>query len=406
MKAAGGRRTDGILAVLLLLLLVAGIVALGTAGSKSSDPFEVRRSAFLTTPTGARALHDLLGGLGYDVRRHRASLRQVPAGTSTLVLLSPPLPMGQDEVRGVLSWVDAGGTLVFSLGGGSLAPTASDGNRDSDVAALARELGVRVRRTPTTQYEIETLGPLGEEAPFLRFSGGRVLEGNIVHSPGFEPLVRNRFGPVAAALHRGRGKVVLFADDTLLTNRLLRHPDNAVLLVRVCAPEDGRGVILFDERHQGYGDRGDAAARLAGALAETGLGFLLLQGLLCAGVFLYATGRRFGSPRPEPRARRRRSAETAIALGRAYAAAGAHALVAETLAAAARRRAAARLGIPPSLDGDEFNRRLRASRNEEAHRLADALERLAEVEKLPAGRKADRALAEAVAGLGDGGSVR
>ena len=64
-------RKDGWLALGLLVALVGGVLVLGTAGSKETDPFEIRRSTYLTTPHGTKALHDLLQELGYDVRRHR-----------------------------------------------------------------------------------------------------------------------------------------------------------------------------------------------------------------------------------------------------------------------------------------------------------------------------------------------
>ncbi len=391
MKARGGR-AGSLVAALLLLLLVGGVIVLGTAGRRGADPFEVRRSSFLATPTGTRVLHHALDELGYVVRRNRASLRSLPPDARTLLLLSPPIPLGADEARGVVAWVEAGGTLLLTLGGGRLAPTVSDG-RDGSDAGIAHELGLRVRRTPTTQYLVETLGPLGRESPSLRFQGGRVLDGDGVHFANFLPLVRNRFGTVAAEIRRGRGRAIVFADDTFLTNRLVRHPDNALLLVRLAAPADPRGAILIDERHQGYGDEGDAAARLAGALAASGVGWALLQAGLAAALLLYLSGRRFGAPLPAPRARRRSGTEAAEALGAAYRASGGSALAAETLAHAARRRAGPRFGIPYTLDPAEFSARLRGRRVPAAVRLADALDDLATV---PAGgRRADSRLERA-----------
>jgi len=394
-------RKDGWLALGLLVALVGGVLVLGTAGSKETDPFEIRRSTYLTTPHGTKALHDLLQELGYDVRRHRGSLRAVPHEAGTLCILSAPLPPGQDEIRGVLAWVEAGGTLVLTLGGGKLAPVASAANRGSPVGALAEEIGVRAVRWPASERDLKVVGPLaaaeGGVVKRVRLTGGRTLDGPLEGSPSFRPLVQGPYGIVAASARRGRGQVIVFADDTAFTNRLVRTPDNGMMAVVLLAHMGRRGPILFDERHQGYGDDREAVARLAGALSETGLFLVLLQAGLAAGALLYLAARRFGAPLPAPRARRRAATEAAEALGRAYRAAGAAAAAAETLAAGARRRAAARLGIPPTLPPEEFGARLRASRSAGAADLAAALDRAAAVEGR--GGAADRALAEAARGI-------
>ncbi|HEU4395834.1 MAG TPA: DUF4350 domain-containing protein, partial [Planctomycetota bacterium] len=394
-------RTDGWLMLGLLVALVGGVLFLGAAGSKETDPFEIRRSTYLTTPHGAKALHDLVLELGYDARRHRGSLREVPPDTGTLCVLSPPLPFGQDEIRGVLSWVDSGGTLVLTLGGGKLAPIAAATNRGSPGGALAEAVGVVAVRWPASERDLRVVGPLlsmnDGAVDSVRMAGGRTLDGPLLGSPTFREIVRGPFGPVAGVAERGRGRIVVFADDTAFTNRLLRTPDNGMMAVLLLAHHGRKGPILFDERHQGYGADREAVARLAGALSETGLFLVLLQAGLAAGAFLYLAGRRFGAPLPPPRARRRSAAEAADALARAYRDAGGAATAAETLAAGARRRAAARLGIPPTLPPSEFAERARASRLPGAAALAAALERAARVEG--SGAAADRELAEAARDL-------
>jgi len=394
--AAPRFRADGLLALGILVALVAGVVVVGAAGSRGTDPFEVRRSSLLGTPWGTRALHDLLDELGYDVRRQRLPLRQVPPEAGTLCILSAPVPMGQDEIRGVISWVEAGGTLVLGLGGGTLAPVASQANRGSPTAALAEALGARVQRTPRSEVGILPQGFLAESGTVerVRFYGGRVLEGPFTRSAGFSPLVTGPHGVLAGEAPRGRGRVIVLADDSALVNRYLRNPWNAQMAVLLLAHRGRPGPVLFDERHQGYGDDREAVQRLAGALSETGLGLVLVQAALAASLLLWAAGRRFGAPIPPPRLRRRAATEAAEALGGAYRSAGAAALAAETLAAAARRRAAPRVGLPPTLPPEEFGARLRRSRAPGAAELAAALDRLAAAGA--GGRGAGGALAAAV----------
>jgi hypothetical protein len=385
---------DGILALGVLAALAAGIAVLGAAGTRGTDPFEVRRSSWLTTPWGTKATFDLLHELGYDVRRHHASLRSVPPEAGTLLVLSTPIPLGQDEIRGVVQWVDAGGTLILTLGGGTLAPAASLTNRGAPGAALAEALEVRAERTPVSEREQRAQAVLaGGKVDRVRFTGGRVLDGPFTNLPTYRPIATGPYGDMAGMARRGRGQVIVFADDTALTNRLLRAPSNAQMMVFLAAHTGKSGPILFDERHQGYGAERESVARLAGALTETGLGLVLLQACLAAAAMLCFAGRRFGAPLPPPRARRRAATEAAAALGRAYHAAGAAALAAETLAAGARRRAAARLGVPPTLPPEEFVQRLRLARAPGAAELAAALERAAGVAS--AGRFAEKELAAA-----------
>ena len=357
-------RSDGLLALGILVALVAGVIVVGAFGTRGADPFEVRRSTFLGTPYGTRALHDLLRELGYDVRRHRGSLRFVPPEAGTLCVLSAPVPVGQDEIRGIVSWVESGGTLVLGLGGGTLVPVATLANRGAPSAALAEALGVHVQRTPRTEMGILPGGMLAAAGTVerVRFHGGRVLDGPFTLSPGYRSLVRGPHGDLVAEAPRGRGRVVAFADDTALTNRYLRDPWNAQMAVLLLAHDGKEGPILFDERHQGYGEDRESLERLAGALSETGLGLVLAQAALAALLLLWAAGRRFGAPLPPPRLHRRAAVESAGALGRAYRDAGAAGLAAETLAAGARRRAAPRVGLPPTLPPEEFGARLRASR--------------------------------------------
>lgn len=377
----------------MLAALAAGVAVLGAAGTRGTDPYEVRRSTHLTTPHGTKALYDVLRELGYDVRRHHGSLRTVPPEAGTLCVLSAPVPLGQDEIRGVLSWVEGGGTLVLALGGGTLAPVAALANRGSPGAALAEALDVRAQRQPASERDLRPRAALAPAAvERVRFSGGRTLDGSFVDLPSYRPLVTGPYGDLAGMADRGRGRVIVFADDTALTNRHLRAPDNAQMLVWLLAHCGRPGPILFDERHQGYGSDREAVARLAGALSDTGLGLVILQAGLAAAALLLAAGRRFGAPLAPPRAARRSSTEASAALGRAYRSVGAAALAAETLAAGARRRAAARLGIPPTLPPGEFVERARASRAPGAAGLAAALERAAAVDS-------DRALAEAAGAL-------
>ena len=61
----------------------------------------------------------------------------------------------------------------------------------------------------------------------------------------YRPLVTGPYGDLAGMADRGRGRVIVFADDTALTNRHLRAPEG-----RVVRPD---GTLLT---YQPYGKAG------------------------------------------------------------------------------------------------------------------------------------------------------
>jgi len=97
---------------------------------------------------------------------------------------------------------------------------------------------------------------------------------------------------LAVEIEVGRGRIVAIADPTMASNAALRRSDNAVWLVSLVAGW-GNGRALFDEYHQGFGDKHNAAS-LAWAFAKTPWGWCLWQ-LAAAGLFyILIHGRRFG----------------------------------------------------------------------------------------------------------------
>jgi hypothetical protein len=144
----------------------------------------------------------------------------------------------------------------------------------------------------------------------------------------------------------GRGRVLALADASPLQNRLLDRADNAAFAL--AAAGDGRPVAFAEAQH-GFGQgRGLRAlpARWRWALAG---------GFLAAMVWMWSRGRRLGPPddieRSDPPARRAYVEAMAGALARTRQ----PEVVVAPLQDRARRRLAARAGLPPDA-GEESMR--------------------------------------------------
>ncbi len=85
--------------------------------------------------------------------------------------------------------------------------------------------------------------------------------------------------PEIAILPFGRGQVVAIGEADFLRNDVLRRSSGAVLAVRVLESIDStkRSPIVFDEYHQGYGERITTLTVIGDALVGTTWGRALLQ---------------------------------------------------------------------------------------------------------------------------------
>lgn len=102
----------------------------------------------------------------------------------------------------------------------------------------------------------------------------------------------------------GEGRIVLLSDPFIVSNGGIRAEDNLQLALNIVRGGSGsdaarRGVIAFDEYHQGYGaTRNEVLAYFAG----TPILAFALQVSLIALAILWTRGRRWARPLPVPRA--------------------------------------------------------------------------------------------------------
>ncbi len=240
----------------------------------------------------------------------------------------------EDEVAGVLEWVERGGTLVVADPASSLLTTSVSGpyrrGLECDIDALrgVGELGL----------EPDDDDGFGEiEAVNFSATGGRAR--CFFDQPGQAGVVVDDLG---------EGALVAFGFRELLTNQRIGEADHALLAVSLLAPEPGERLAIIDGPSvlaSGEETLGDLVPLgVKWGLGVAGFAFL---------VYAVGRSRRHGNPVMEPLSVEVSGSElveaTGAMLGRARQADGAG----ETLRSVARQDLAIALGMPRHTDSAE-----------------------------------------------------
>ena len=146
-----------------------------------------------------------------------------------------------------------------------------------------------------------------------------------------------------AVLDDGSHRLVVLDDIGLLTNARLADDGNAALLLRTLGHNEHLVWYLPT-----WGDTGEEVAAGGGRLLPTWTGPLTAQLLLIVLVLALWRGRALGRIVTEPLPVTVRAAETTLGRGRLYRRSRSRGHAAAALRAGMARRAAARLGLPPS----------------------------------------------------------
>ena len=113
-------------------------------------------------------------------------------------------------------------------------------------------------------------------------------------------------GALLADFARGRGRIVVLSDPFIVANRGINRADNLQLAANVVLGAGGKGLIAFDEFHQG---RGTTRNQFAAYFAGTPVLAMCAQLFLIAAAVVWTRGRRFARPLPAPRVDRRSKLE-------------------------------------------------------------------------------------------------
>lgn len=319
-----------------LALLLVGLLALalvtGRRGAGPEPDLDFRTSSLSSGSRGAKGVYEVLARLGRPVTRRRTPLFDLADDSlrrpALLLVLDPPLALAPAELAQVVRFLRRGGDVVASGDGGGLARCAGWRVRPAvrrlaaeSVAVVAPGSSVRL---PRVAWALEPLPPAdlpkrmrGHEEYEVTGCGGLTAQRRDTlvrlapdgHRPG---LVDGR--PAALRLgYAGGGRLTLFADPGYFENRVWRDTDVAYFLVPLLVPRRP-GHVVWDEYHQGEGERGSLSRAVLGWLGRSPAGWAILQLIAVAGVALLVAAARFGPPRSLLERRRRSSLEHVEAL--------------------------------------------------------------------------------------------
>ena len=358
-------RLELAIAVGALLVLAIGAALLGSRGRpvENADP---RRSTFVTSPGGARALAEALTLLHVDVVRLRRRLdsaelrpRAVPGG-SVLAYLAPAAPLTGFDARQLAGRVRAGGDLLLAGRSAGVAMTCfglhATWLRDSVAVAVPGAANA----SPSPWVDA-VLAPLPDSAAADSAGIRRAADCAVGVTRSDTVLATPAGQPIALRLTAASGAVVtLVADGTLFSNRAMRQSAAGEFALGLFA---GRyHQVIVDEYHQGFGPSGSLLGAILSWSVRSPWGWAGWQLAAVTLLTLAAGAVRFGPPRRVIERRRRSPLEHVRALANALAAARGHD-VAITMQVQGLRRRLARGGAPargplgPWLEGLEANLR-------------------------------------------------
>jgi hypothetical protein len=309
---------------------------------------------------GSHALRPIFDRLGWHTSERLIPYVGTLDTTATYVMLSTPIDPSAHEIHALLEAVRRGANAIVVPDRGS---------------AIADSIGVRTssRTFISLRPTSDTLLGSSDPVDTLREAFG-VLSARNYHQfleatpatdsdsvgtwpPSARTLLyvrAKRVHPEISILPIGRGQVVAIADPTFLRNDVLRKTAGAVLAVRILESIDSSRAspIVFDEYHQGYGERPSQTDVIEEALLETAWGRAVLQVGIAGLLFLLVLGVRPIAPVSRARYERRSPLEHVGALSRAYEAIGATRLAVQRLVRGVRRRHP--LGSTAQLSDDEY----------------------------------------------------
>jgi len=290
----------GLFAALLMLVFVAivGIDAYQKIRRQPGPP-----STYNASSAGYKALYLWLRGIGVPVKRWENPFTELPREAEVLLMMSPRLGPGPEELSALGTWVRGGGTLVL---------VSSPGN------AFANHFGFEIKRGFPDQKKRDDREPLSfQPGPYIR--GQRTIMSKIhsgIDSKKPEAIVHSRdaFGNLIVVLEEGKGRVIMVANPSLFSNLHLREGDHARLALDLLLTHLGEGQLLIDEYHHGYGRVSSVAAYVFQSEAFAPL----LQVMFLVLVLWAAAGRRFGPARPLRKETERSSMEYVRAMAELF----------------------------------------------------------------------------------------
>jgi hypothetical protein len=289
--------------VLFLCLVAFGLVSLEDRQKGIRGP--QRPTTYSAGPGGYKALYTWLKALGIWTRRWEKDLRGLPPDAKVLLLIQPEIMPTGREIGTLKRWVRRGNTLVLAARPSHPVISAFGLNADAEEPSVEDEKDLRVQP-----------GVYSQQVKKLHSQG---IPGMASSRPDVIFHIRNSGRGLLAVIPEGKGRIIAMAAPELFNNMALRDGHHARLALNLLLPHLGKGRLLVDEYHHGYGRVGS----LFEHLARSGGKAALLHGLLLLLTLWAAFGRRFGPQRPIVPVERRSSMEHLQAIARLFQRAGA-----------------------------------------------------------------------------------
>jgi len=421
----------GTVVIALGLLILLNALSYAKPTEQAESELTPNRSTYHVGATGTRAFFDLLNESGYRVTRWREPAGKLAGESgsriSTFVMIGSMLrPPSKEEAASILHWVKRGGRLVIIDRAPELKllgmpenwniyvePTSfpdlvldpSDTERMTEgSSAVTPEIptlltrDVRSIRPSRFAASIKISHPLkvsekGEAKP--------TPEGSVFSAepdseedqprPNRGPVVvvkdtaagaaTNQFSP-APVVHAstskgallidyayGTGRIVLLSDPYIVANNGIKLDDNLQLAVNTLT--ERKGLIAFDEFHQGHSASGNA---LATYFAGTPILAICGQLMLVVLAVVWSRGRRFARPLPPIKVDRRSSLEFVASMAELQQRSRAYDLALENIYARTRRALTRYAGVDYNSPRSEIAERI-SSRSTLAREQVEALMR-------------------------------
>lgn len=289
----------GALAVLMLVLIALGTAGLQSRKSEDMPPY----LSFSADADGLKGLYTLLSERAGKTRQWRESWRSLPQGTGHTLIAVQPGGIGTKEEQPLLDWVAKGNRLLlFSQREPAYLAGAGVRVRNPLLAVEGQGASVRI-----------TLGQGGEggsegraQAPAARY--------RLSKSPQqAQVLLADGPGIVAASYEHGTGSITVVVAPEWLRNDRIMLEEHFELIWPILRQETEGRTVWFDEYHHGYtAKRGLTRVFPAWLLA------MFAQAALCALLWLWLRGKRFGPVQTPREWVVRRGDETLTALAGWY----------------------------------------------------------------------------------------
>lgn len=348
--------------VLASLLVVSGVVAAVSYSRRGTSPTPVTYPTYdvnSSGPQGTRALFLWLADLGYQPTTLAYQSFQLSPRNGILFMLFPSVNPNGQQVASILSWVNAGGTLVLAsgtsntlLGQLNVGVVPLDARR-TDVHAVQPWLSVPLQGSST----VDTYGALS------------------LHDPAWVPLLDGSNGEiVAASRSQGNGSIVVLSTGDPFSNYGLTQTPNRDLVLSLLSLSPPGSTAIIDEYHHGFTEQGTFTRQL---LTQP-WGISALGAALLLFVYLVFTGLRFGpAVQISPRALKRARSEFATTLASMLHQGGHQEWLRNHYLQQLKRTLGSRFGVPVNLATNDFIEQL-TERNPGAAALSEPLRRLAE----------------------------